>query len=786
MAAVKKHKRKKRQPGSWKKLSLRALLTLATTGILLFVFFVFLVWAGIFGRLPSREELAHIRQNTASEVYSLDGKLMGRYFIENRLTIGNENISPHVVHALVATEDARFFEHHGIDFISLGRVLVRTILLGERAQGGGSTLGEQLARNIYPRKGRSWGALLVNKVKEAFIAARLEKAYSKEQILTLYLNTVPFGEDVYGIETASQRFFSKPAGKLTPAEAATLVGMLAANTAYNPRLHPERSKKRRDIVLRRMEVHGFLTPGEMRKWQQTPLVLHYKRIDRSTGIAPYFRDYVRLEAERILRERYGDSVNILTDGLRIQTTIHSVLQRYAEEAVKKHLQVLQREFNRHWQGRTPWPDSSDLFLRAVRSSRRYQYLKKKGLTEKAILQKMSLPVTGSGDKTRGKQNYTPLDSIKESLMTLHAGFVAEDPYSGYVLAWVGGIDYSRFQYDHVTAKRQAGSTFKPFVYAAALEKGLSPCEFFSNERRVFRDFEDWSPENAEGVYEGFYSLKGALAHSVNTVTAVVMEKTGVGRVTEMAERMGIRSKIPAVPSIALGTVSLSLLELNNAYVPFVSGGQRKEPVTILKITDRQGKVLYDYLPEERHTAVLDTETGRMMLYMLREVVDSGTARSLRSVYHLQEALAGKTGTTQNNADGWFIGITPSLVAGCWVGAESPQVHFRTITLGQGAHTALPVFALFVKNTERDPKVKKYVVGSFPLLTADEMKKLDCPDYSPLNPEETFFERLFGRKRLSDSLRQVRQKEREKRQKARREKIRETMRRIFGKKSSRGK
>ncbi|MCD6201392.1 MAG: transglycosylase domain-containing protein [Bacteroidales bacterium] len=781
MVATNRYKKKSKFSRSWKGPAVKALLNLLGAGFLLFAFLIFLIWAGFFGPLPSRESLVHIRQNTASEVYSLDGKLMGRYFIENRLTIGNKNISPHVIHALVATEDSRFFDHHGIDYISLGRVLVRTILLGERSQGGGSTISEQLARNIFPRKGHFWGSLLVSKVKEAFIAARLEKVYDKEQILTLYLNTVPFGEDIYGIEIASQRFFGKPAGALNPAEAATLVGMLAANTAYSPRLHPERSKKRRNIVLRRMKEHGFLTEEEMRNWQKSPLVLHYRRIDQNAGIAPYFRDIARLEAEKILKEKYGDTVNILTDGLKIYTTIHSVLQQSAEQAVQKRMKVLQKEFDRHWQGRMPWPDSSGLFMHAVRNSSRYKYWHEKGLTEKAILQKMSVPVTLTNDKTRQMTIYTPLDSVKQSLMTLHAGFMAEDPYSGFILAWVGGIDHSRFQYDHVTAKRQAGSTFKPFVYAAALEKGISPCRFFSNDRRIFTEFDDWSPENAEGEYNGFYSLKGALAHSVNTVTAAVLEEVGVARVVEMAEKLGIRSEIPAVPSIALGTVSLSLLELTNAYTPFVNGGKRKEPVSILKITDSHGGVLYEYHAEDPQTRVLDEDISRMMLYMLREVVDSGTARSLRSVYHLQEDLAGKTGTTQNNADGWFIGITPGLVAGCWVGAESPQVHFRTITLGQGAHMALPVFAGFVKNINRDPQARKYVRGSFPLLTAEDMKKLDCPDYSPVNPEENFFKRLFGRKQLSDSLRQVKQKMRQERQKIRRKKIRETMQRLFGKK-----
>jgi penicillin-binding protein 1A len=477
----KKGHNKKHTPVSGKMKVLKALFTFLLAVLFLFLFFVFLVWTGVFGEIPTRRQLADIRQNTASELFTADGRLMGRYYLENRLTVSNDRISSHVIHALVATEDARFFEHHGIDYISLGRVLVKTILLGERAQGGGSTLDEQLARNLFPRPGKKWTVLLVSKVKEAVIAARLEKVYDKEQILMLYLNTVPFGEDVYGIETASLRFFSKHAGDLNPAEAATLIGMLAANTAYNPRLHPERSRRRRNIVLRRMGEHGFLRKEEVEKWQQTPVRLRYTRIDNNTGIAPWFRDHLKIKTERYLKENFGDTVNLLTDGLKIYTTIHAGIQQAAAAAVRQRMRLLQKEFDSHWRGRRPVDEHSPVFLAALRSSSRYRSLKDRGLDDEEILKRMHYPV-----KDRDGHSYTPLDSLWKGIMTLQAGFVALDPFTGYVRAWVGGVDHSRWQYDHVTARRQVGSTFKPFVYAAALEAGMEPCEFISNERRRFR------------------------------------------------------------------------------------------------------------------------------------------------------------------------------------------------------------------------------------------------------------------------------------------------------------
>lgn len=779
----KKHRRTGKS-NFWLKLG----VNLFFAGIAFFALFLFFIWVGIFGKLPSKKELSSIENYTASEVYSSDGKLMGRYFIENRLRTDKDGISPYVINALVATEDARFFEHKGIDYISLGRVFVKTIIFRNKSQGGGSTISQQLARNLYHRKGNHWWSLPVEKTKEAIIANRIEKIYGKEQVLYLYLNTVPFGEDIYGIETAAQRFFSKPARELNPAEAATLVGMLAANTAYNPRLHPDKAKKRRNIVLHRMETQGFLSHREATKWMGTSVNLKYRRIDHNTGIAPYYRDHLRTEVENILREEYSDTIHLLTDGLRIYTSIDSRLQLYAEQSMQKHMARLQREFNAHWKNRIPWKNNPSLFENAVKNSKPYKSLANQGLDEKAIyteLKKRTSTLPGQSD---GKNKVSALDSVRQELLTLHTGFLAIDPSSGSILTWIGGIDHKYFQYDHVKAKRQVGSTFKPIVYAAALENGMEPCDFLSNERKTFPAYDDWSPANDDNNYEGYYSLKGGLAHSVNTIAADVIMKTGIRKVIRLAEELGIQSDFPEVPSIALGTVEISILEMLRAYSAFLRNGSPVEPYGLLRIEDRNGKVLYERKPSKERSKVLSRETSLEMIYMLKEVVDSGTARSLRTVFQLNGELAGKTGTTQDNADGWFIGFTPNILAGCWVGAESPTVHFRTTTLGQGAYMALPIFAGFIAKASYDPGVRRYTSGRFPLLPVDLKHMLDCPDYSLENPELSFFERLFGTKPKNDSLRLIQKEERiqkrqEQKQKAK-EKSRSFMnkvRKFFGKK-----
>ena len=727
---------------------LKALIKLFIAGIAFMGAFLFLVYIGLFGKIPTTKELRHITNHTASEVYSSDGEMIGKYFIENRRHIENQSISEHVIHALIATEDSRFFEHKGLDYISMGRVLVHSVLLGDRSQGGGSTISQQLAKNLYPRRDYKFLSLPVNKSREMFTAARLEEVYSKAEILNLYLNTVPFGENIYGIEVAANRFFSKSSSELAPHEAATLVGMLAANTRYNPRLHPEESRQRRNIVLKRMVEQEFLTEEQGKLYQEKPLELDYRVLDHNDGPAPYFVEHIRIQVERILDEQYGDSISIYEDGLKIYTTLDSRLQHYANQAVKDHLVRLQNEFDAHWKNRNPWEGHPEIFVSALTKSHRYQTLGKKGFTETEIMQEMEKPVKMFilEDGEEKKVEMSPVDSVAWAVRQLQAGFLAVDPADGRVLVWVGGPNFKFFQYDHVLSKRQVGSTFKPFVYATALEEGYEPCDYISNERRVYKRYDDWSPANSDDEHEGYYSLQGALIHSVNTVTAELTMDVGAHDVADIARKAGIESDLPDVPSLGLGTANLSLYEMVRAYTAFANYGNGTELQSLVRIEDANGKVLYQAPPARLRDAAFEERTARFMVHMLQGVVERGTARSLRDIYGIRSELAGKTGTTQNNADGWFIGFSPGLVAGVWVGAENPAIRFRSMALGQGAHTALPIFGRFMQKVEKVSFQSGIGRRSFYPLPESLIAETDCPDYSEEDPDLNFFERLFGGKK----------------------------------------
>ncbi len=746
---------------SWKKKLLIFCFKAGAAGLAVFALFVLFVYLGLFGRLPSEAELAKIQNHTASEVFTADNQLMGRFFVEHRLTIDNSEVSEHVKNALVATEDSRFFEHNGLDFISLGRVVVRTVIFGDKAQGGGSTISQQLAKNLYPRMRLGFMTLPVGKTKEIFTAARLEAIYSKEDILTLYLNTVPFGEDIFGIEVASRRFFGKKSKSLNPAEAATLVGMLAANTAYNPRVNPERSIKRRNIVLKRMKEQGVLSDAEYQKWQQSKIILRYYKIDHNTGIAPYFREKIRVKAQKILENEYGDEYDIYSDGLKIFTSIDSRLQDYAELAVDKQMTRLQGEFERHWKGRDPWEKHPQVYLDALRKSKRYKKLSAAGWNEEKIFKHMEQKVpmsiyTHAGEK---KVTMSPADSVKHYLKLLNTGFVAINPQNGHVLAWVGGIDHKTFQYDHVTSNRPVGSTFKPILYATALTEGVEPCEWISNEQQVYEDYNDWNPSNSNGNHEGYYTVKGGLAGSVNTISAKLITRVGIGDVIDMAEDMGIEGNIPKVPSIALGTAELSLLEMVSAYTTFVNYGRPVEPIDLLRIEDRYGNVLYTNEEEQDSRQVYDEEVAHFIIEMMRGVVENGTGSSLRTLFHLNSELAGKTGTTQDNSDGWFIGYTPGLVAGAWVGNDQPSIRFRSTALGSGGHMALPIFARFMQKLEKDTKRAEYYAKSFYPIPDDLQDRLACDDYSLEDPDQDIFDRFLDSFDRPDSTKIKRREER---------------------------
>ena len=702
--------------------------------IFLLLLLIFLVYVGLFGHIPTCDELRNIDNNNASTIYSADGIEIGRLYKQNRISVDSCDISKNVINALIATEDSRFFEHHGVDAHSTMRVLFKTLLMFDSSQGGGSTISQQLAKNLYPRK--SFGLLTypVAKIKEIIIAQRIEETYSKGEILTLYLNTVPFGENVYGIEAAAQRYFSRSAKWLDPPTAATLIGMLAANTAYNPETHHDQSLARRNVVLSRMAKAGYIDSLKLEKYISTPLVTKYKPIDNDKGIGIFFRRQIAQEVQELLDEIYGeDTYNVYTDGLEIRTTINSRLQRYAESAVSGHMSSVQKTFDENWKCRDPWGDKTSIYTRAYESSERYRDMKRQGLPQDTIDARMNRPVAMIQYTAKGREevSMSPADSVRKAVTVMNAGFLAVDPHSGDVLAWVGGINHHLSLTDHIGMRRQVGSTFKPIVYATALENGMSPTTYVENKRRTYNG--GWSPTNSDGKYGGWYSLKGALSKSLNTVSAYIIDQTGPSKVVSLAHRMGIESDIPEVPSIALGTAEISLYEMVKAYQAFAAGGEVHDLRKIVSIKDSDGKTLYQN-NQSAAEYVMSEATAIYVNDMMKAVVDSGTARNLRTAYKLDMQLAGKTGTTQNGADGWFIGMTPGIVAGAWVGCDNPSIRFRSGYYGQGAYLALPIFGRFINSAKQ---MTQYVGDSFPEALDEEMEvNMTMPLYCETEPDES--------------------------------------------------
>ena len=708
---------------------------------------IVLVLSGAFGRLPSLSELRNIQNPLASEVYSADDVLMGKYYIKNRQYLESEEIPRSMVDALVATEDHRFYEHHGIDFRSLGRVFMKTILMGDRRSGGGSTITQQLAKNLFPRRKHGFLSLPVNKIREMATAVRMERLYSKEEILEMYLGTVPFGGDTYGIKSASTRYFNKDPEELTTEESALLVGMLKATGLYNPAKHTLEALTRRNVVLEQMIRYQYLEPAAGDSLQELPLRLDYNPLPHYAGIAPYFREHLRQEMEQWCRNRDntgGEPYDLYTDGLKIYTTIDSRLQQYAEEAVNSHMARLQELFDHHWSNEDLWRDIpvDHLFMG---SGMEYD-----PAMEAEPPGKMEV-FTWEGPR---EAEFNTLDSIRHYLKFLQAGFLAMDVHSGEIRAWVGGISHRHFKYDHVTARRQSGSTFKPLVYLAALEKGISPCEFFPNDSVVYTGYDNWNPKNADHTYGGYYSLKGAMVHSVNTVSVELAMQTGIGNVVELGRRAGITSPLPEVPSLALGIADVSLLEMVGVYQAIANRGRAVEPSFLRRIEDKDGETLYE-APRREGSQAFSEEDGEVMIEIMRNVVDHGTASALRSVYGITADVAGKTGTTQKNTDGWFIGFTPDLVAGVWVGGELQHIRFREMRYGQGSFSAMPVWAGFMNRVFRDDRWGYLDENEFQ-ISQTTREVLDCEDYRERKPfrfrplevirETGFFKRLFRRKR----------------------------------------
>ena len=696
--------------------------------------FIGSIAAGAFGKLPTEEDLAEVTHYVASEVYASDSTLLGRYYFENRSNVRYRDISPHFVHALIATEDARFFEHNGVDLRAWARVFIKTLLKGERASGGGSTISQQLAKNLYPREDYGKYSLIINKIKEVFIALRLEKLHSKEQLLELYLNTVPFSENTFGIKVASQRFFNTSPSRLTPSQSAILVAMLKATTMYNPITQPQNATERRNLVLGQMAKYGYMPQRLADSLTKEPLSLDYFPITHNKGPATYFREHLRLELKTLLRDKRkpnGMAYNIYTDGLKVYTTLHPEMQAIAEDIVAQQMKGLQKEFTRHLNGADPWETEGVLEM-AKKQSLRYQNLKNAGLDSLHIDSVFRLPVemevfTWEGGKEMRKMS--PLDSIKYYLGLLNAGFLAMDPNTGEVMAWVGGINHEYFQYDHVLSRRQVGSTFKPIVYATALQKGIPPCSYYANQLKVYPQYEYWMPKNATNDYGGYYSLEGGLINSVNTVTVQLMMQARPANVARLAHHLGISTEIPAVPAIALGAVEVSLKDMVTVYSTFAKRGARPELHYIRRVEAPDGTVLIDN-ELKKDTCTWEhpmwEEEADVMNQMLQAVIDRGTGRRIRYRYNMKFPLAGKTGTSQNQSDGWFIGYTPKIVAGAWVGAESPAVRFRDLRLGQGANTGLPIVAFFLKQLAENDNLSAYVKAPFPKPGPNVEQLLSCP------------------------------------------------------------
>lgn len=708
------NKKKESKSNSW----IKWVWIVVLTPVLSLFLLVLLTSLGVFGSLPTIEDLANPRSNLASEIISSDQEVLGKFYIENRINVTYDELSPKLVNALISTEDARFHDHAGIDLRALFRVLVRTVLGGDSDSGGGSTLTQQLAKNMFPREDLSKIEVVFRKVKEWIIATKLERNYTKEEIIALYLNTVDFGNQAFGIKSASKIFFDSTTDSLKVEEAAVLVGVLKGPSFYNPIRNYDRSLNRRNVVLSQMLKYNKLSEEEFDSLKVLPIDLsRFKAESHNSGNATYFREFLRDQMNTWCKNHKkpdGTTYNLYKDGLKIYTTINSRMQDYAEQAVEEHLKELQKQFFDHWKGRKNAPfygiteAKADLIInQAVKRSERYRKLKKSGASpeeiEKSFDSKVKMSIfTWNGDST---VTMSPRDSIRYNKYILQTGMMSVEPQSGYIRAWVGGINQRYFQYDHVySGKRQVGSTFKPFVYAIAMQEGWSPCKEVPNiPICIETPSGPWCPDNSSKENEGeLMPLKKALAYSVNRVSAYLIKQFGVQPVLQMVKRMGIQSHIDAVPSICLGTADLSVYEMVGAMGAFANKGVFVKPMWITRIEDKNGNVLEQFIPKSEEA--MSEQTAYLVLELMKGVVEGGTATRLRGRYKLTNPIAGKTGTTQNNSDGWFMGITPELVTGVWVGCEDRAAHFRSTALGQGANMALPIWGLFMQKVYADKKL----------------------------------------------------------------------------------
>ncbi len=731
------------------------IFTVLVSLVFLFFFGVANEW---FGPMPSFEELENPETNLASEIYSSDGKLLGTYYIENRSNAHYRELPEHLVEATMAIEDIRFENHSGVDTKALFRVAYG-VLTGNY-KGGGSTITQQLAKNLFPRGNLTKPQLVMRKFKEWVTATKLERNYSKQEILAMYLNTVPFGSQSFGIKAASKTFFNKEVDSLNLQESAMMAGLIKGPTWYSPVRNYERSVERRNLVLSQMLKYNFITQNVYDSVSQLPIDLSGFGIrDHKSGPATYFREILRMELREWCSKHFkadGTPYDLYKDGLRIYTTIDSRLQNHAEEAVITHLRDdLQPAFYAHWEGHENAPFDFEeeeaeeqiekLMDLAIKWSERYRVLNEQGLSMDSIKEVFNTPARMRVFSWDGEIDtvMTPMDSIRYYKFFLQAGLLSMEPTTGHVKAYVGGIDYRHFKYDHVKlTRRQVGSTFKPFLYTLAMQEGeFSPCSKVANVQYSVDlwDGTIWAPKNPSSKRIGEeVTLKWALANSNNWISAFLIKRYSPQSVIKIARKMGVTAEMDAVPAIALGTPDISLWEMLGGFNTFANKGVHIEPIMVTKIEDKYGNVIERFTPEKQEA--MSEETAFLMLELMKGVVQSGTGIRLRYKYGFTNPIAGKTGTTQNQSDGWFIGLTPDLSTGTWVGAEDRSVHFRTIGLGQGANMALPIWAIYMQKVYDDPELN-ISRGDFEKPLKPVSYELDCDkvDDTFSEPDENIFD-----------------------------------------------
>lgn len=708
--------------------------------VFLIILFFFCVAKGVFGTMPTFEELENPQTNLATEIISCDGKVLGTYYVENRSNVRYAELSPYIPQALISIEDERFTEHSGIDEKALFRVAFGVIT--GRKKGGGSTITQQLAKNLFPRgENLSKPKLVLRKFQEWITATKLEYNYSKEEIVAMYLNTVAFGHNAFGIRSASKTFFDKSPQDLNIEEAALMAGVVNAPTRFSPVRNPERSMERRNRVLKKMAENGYITQAECDSISLIPIDMsHFNVMDHNSGQATYFREFLRGQLQDWAKDTKrpdGQPYNIYRDGLRIYTTIDSRMQQYAEEAVRDFMgKELQPMFYKHWKGQKNAPFSNltadqidQLLETSMKRSDRYRSLKNAGMCIDSIKANFDRPTEMTIFSWDGPIDtlMSPMDSIRYYKWFLQASLISIESHTGHVKAYVGGLDYRFFKYDHVTtARRQVGSTFKPFLYSLAMQEGeYTPCTRIPNisYNIQLEDGQFWSPRNSGSHIGEEVTLKWALAQSNNWISAYLMNQFGPEAVIAQARRMGVESPIDAVPAICLGVCDLKLIEMVGAMSTFANQGVYVKPMFITRIEDKNGNVIQRFAPEE--SEAMSELTAYKMIELMKGVVQSGTGIRLRSSYGFTNPIAGKTGTTQKQSDGYFMGITPDLTTGVWVGAEDRSVHFRSTNLGQGSHTALPIWAKYMRKVYDDPSLK-ISKGDFPKPTTPGLDlNFDC-------------------------------------------------------------